>query len=391
MAIVTVMLIIIFSLVLGITRNNLEVQSIQMMQSAAIEPIRPGHPEDPSSRVRLPYFTLQINEQGELVANGGGYYDLSDKEFLRELMDTSLASEKPTGIIKEYNLRFCRVKTPFTQCLVFADISGELETLKNLLKTCLLIGLISFAVFFVISVFLAKWAVGPVDRAWTQQRQFVADASHELKTPLTVILTNAEMLHSQDYDESSRRRFSDNILVMSQQMRGLVESLLELARVDSGSVKVAMTVLNFSRLAEDALLPFEPIYFEENLSIKSHLENDIYIKASESHLRQLIGILLDNARKYSDPASEITVCLKKQGKRHCILSVENPGPAINPADLKDIFKRFYRIDKARSMNGSYGLGLSIAESIVACHHGKIWCESKNGRNTFFVRLPSTAS
>ncbi|MDO4321683.1 MAG: HAMP domain-containing sensor histidine kinase [Lachnospiraceae bacterium] len=389
MTIVTVMLIVIFSLVFGITRRNLETQSLQMMQAADITPTRPaGRPEDLSPHVKLPYFTVQINEQGELTANGGGYYDLSDKDFLWELADTALASENPVGTIREYNLRFCRIKTPFSQCLVFSDISNELATLRNLLKTCLFIGLISFAVFLVISIFLAKWAVAPVEHAWSQQRQFVADASHELKTPLTVILTNAEMLQSADYGEAARRQFSDNILTMSRQMRGLVESLLELARVDNGSVAASQTALDFSVLVENALLPFEPIYFEKNLTLKSQLENNIRIRASEPHMQQLIGILLDNAQKYSDPSSEITVCLKKQGKRHCILSVENPGPAISPDDLKHIFKRFYRIDKARSMNQSYGLGLSIAESIVSCHHGKIWCESKNGRNTFFVRLPS---
>jgi signal transduction histidine kinase len=388
MAIVTVMLLVIFSLVFHITRKNLEEQSLQMMQTIAMDPSHRGSPNDRSSQVQLPYFTLQIDNKGELVSTTGGYYDLSDQDFLDLLIETATSSDRETGLLREYRLRFLRSQTPFGQCLVFADISSELSTLRNLLTTCLLIGAVSFLLFLVISIFLARWAVRPVEKAWTQQRQFVSDASHELKTPLTVILTNAEMLHAPDYDESARKQFADNILTMSQQMRGLVESLLELARIDNGAVKLSMTPLDLSHLAENAVLPFEPIYFEQELTIDSSIDTDITIRGSETHIRQLIGILLDNAQKYATPGSAVTLQLKRQGKRSCLLSVSNEGAAIPQEELQNIFKRFYRIDKARSMNGSYGLGLSIAASIVSGHGGKIWCESENGRNTFFVRLPS---
>lgn len=391
MIIATAMLAALLGLVFVSTKNSLETQSLQMMQTVAIASGRPGHPGEPSSAVRLPYFTLQVSDRGELAAVGGSYYDLSDRDFLQELADAAFAAGEQNGVLREYSLRFCRVPTPFGQVIVFADISSETATLKSLLKTCLIIGILGFLAFLIINIFLARWAVRPVDLAWKQQRQFVADASHELKTPLTVILTNAEMLDSPDYDEAARSQLSANILVMARQMRSLVEGLLELARADNGTTKAAMTAVDLTRLTERTLLPFEPIYFEKNLSIKSSLEPDVFIRASELHIQQLIAILMDNAQKYSDPAAEITVRLQKQGRHHCILSVENPGPAIAPEDLANIFKRFYRVDKARSRDGSYGLGLSIAESIVSLHRGKIWCESKNGRNTFFVRFPSISS
>jgi len=141
---------------------------------------------------------------------------------------------------------------------------------------------------------------------------------------------------------------------------------------------------------EDALLPFEPLFFEKGLELESHLDAGISVNGSESHLRQVVEILLDNAMKYTCPESRVWVYLLRQGK-DCLLSVANPGPEISKADLKNIFKRFYRADKARSEGGSYGLGLSIAESIVREHRGKIWAQSVRSINTFFVQLPLTSA
>ena len=328
---------------------------------------------------------IEIGPKGEILTSGGGYYDLSDKEFLRELIETALEAEEHTGIIPEYNLRFRRNAAPGLQRIVFADMSSEQSTLQNLLKTCAAIGIISLLAFFLISLVLARWAIKPIERAWIQQRQFVADASHELKTPLTVILTNAELLQETGRDEKVRAQCSAGILSMANQMRGLVENLLELARGDSGTVKASMSQLDYSELISNAILPFEPLYFERGLEIQSAIEPGIRVNGSEGHLRQVEEILLDNAMKYSTVPGTVRVEVKRQGF-HSLLSVSNPGKPISQEELKNIFKRFYRIDKARSMNHSYGLGLSIAESIVKEHRGRIWAESKNGITTFFVAL-----
>ena len=321
-----------------------------------------------------------------MIATGGGYYDLSDEEFLHEIIEATFGTRERTGILEEYNLRYQRVVTPITQRIVFVDMSSEQNTLNHLIKTCAIIGAASLLVFFLISLFLAHWAIKPVEQAWTQQRQFVADASHELKTPLTVILTNAELLQESGSDENSRAQFSGSILSMANQMRGLVERLLELARIDSGTVKTTVSHLDFSELVSDTILPFEPLYFEHNLEIQSAIEQTIKVNGSEMHLRQVTDILLDNAMKYSSSPAAVRVELKRHGLC-CLLSVSNPGEPIPAEELKNIFKRFYRMDKVRSMNHSYGLGLSIAESIVKEHKGRIWAESKGGCNTFYVEIP----
>lgn len=388
MLIVTVMLSAVFGFVYHFTRVSLEDESISMMQSIADDPLYLMDISEQGGGVRLPYFILKINSRGELIAAGGGYYDLSDKNFLEELLRKALLSEKSVGIINEYNLRFYRTAANSGVSIVFADITSEKSTLLSLLRILLLIGGGAFLIFFGISVALAHWAIKPVETAWQQQRQFVADASHELKTPLTVIMTNAELLQSPDYDEQSRSGFAASILVMSKQMRGLVEQLLELARADSGQNLPPFERFDFSSAVKNVILPFEPVFFEKGIELSSDIQDGIFINGDKEHLRQVLEIFLDNAQKYASVPGSANVKLERCGKNRCRLCVANTGEAIAPEDLKNIFKRFYRADKARSRDGSFGLGLSIAESVVLRHHGKPWAESKNGMNTFFAELPT---
>ena len=386
MLIATAMLAVIFGMIFYFTKENLENESLRMMQTITAERGRLGRPGQRQDEVRLPYFVLDITQTGEVLASGDGY-DLSDQDFLREIISAVLEGTDQTGAIEEYGLRYQRVMTPMGHRIAFVDVSSEQSTLNNLVKTCVSIGLLSLLIFFLISLLLARWAIKPVEEAWAQQRQFVADASHELKTPLTVILTNAELLQEPDQDEEAKVQFSHSILTMAHQMRGLVENLLELARVDNGTVKADLTRLDLSALVSEAILPFEPLYFEKGLEIQPQIEEGITVHGSEAHLRQVAEILLDNAMKYSLSPATVELKLQRQGHR-CLLSVSNPGQPMSPEDLKNIFKRFYRMDKARSMNHSYGLGLPIAESIVTEHKGRIWAESAEGFNTFFVELPT---
>ena len=386
MLIVTVMLCAIFGTVLYFTAKNMEAESIRMMQAIATHPQRTEAPDDFRGEIRLPYFTLEIDQEGQLSATGGGYFDLSDEDYLREVRDAALATHAQTGVLESYNLRFCRVVTPNNQCVVFTDMTSEQRTMHNLVRSCLVIGTASLFLFLLISLGLARWAVQPVARAWDQQRQFVADASHELKTPLTVILTNAELLQNPACSQEERTRFAGYTLTMAHQMRGLVESLLELARVDSGLSKAAIETVDWSGLVSEAVLPFEPLYFERGLELECRIEEGLDVKGSPPHLRQVVEILLDNALKYTSPPAAVQVCLKRQGSRR-LLSVSNPGPAISQEDLKNIFKRFYRLDQVRGPGHSYGLGLPIAQGVVRQHRGRIWAVSRAGQNTFFVELP----
>lgn len=396
MSIVTVMLCIIFGTILHFTQKQLETQSVQMMRAAGMEPAPPDVPQqlhkpdnqdDNRPEAPISCFTLKRGEDGELEVTGEEYFDLSDEQFLSELLDAAAADGKDTGILREYRLRYRRMMSPQGEYMAFADAGVELATIEGLWRSCLLIGFVSFAAFLVISLFLAKWAVKPVEKAWQQQRRFIADASHELKVPLTVIMTNTELLQAPECTAQNHTRFLNGISTMAHQMRGLVESLLELARLDNGTSRITRERMDLSQTAEDAVLPFEAIFFEKELYLESDIEPGICVQGSESHLRQVIDIFLDNAQKYSFEKTTVTLRLKRSGRAHCLLSVTSVGNPISKEDLKNIFQRFYRVDEARSLKQSYGLGLSIAEQIVMEHGGKIWAESEDGSNTFYVQLP----
>lgn len=321
------------------------------------------------------------------MVSGSGNFDLTDTAILEELI--RLSSSQKSGVLKEYGLRFVRVATPTTQRIVFADMSRETNIMSNLMQNCLLIGACSFIAFLIVSILLAHWAVKPVEIAWEEQRQFVADASHELKTPLTVILSNAQMLSGNGEDPDLREKLTANILTVSQQMKDLVAKLLTSAQVDQGVGVMECSDLDFSETVSNAVLPFDSIFYEQEKELDCEIEEGIRVRGSQSHLMQVVAILLDNAQKYSSERGHTWVSLKRQGTKHCLLTVANEGLPMSSKELKNIFKRFYRADAARVRTGSYGLGLSIAESSIKAHKGKIWAESKHGINTFSVQLPIT--
>ena len=386
MAMMTVMLCVIFGMLYNFTKNSLVSESVSMMKTIASNPFQTGRPGEYLSDLQLPYFSLQISPRGELISTGGGYYDLSDMEFLGELITETLSSGRETGVIEEHNLRFYQTQNPAGTVLVFADMSSEENTLENLLQTSLFIGILSFGGLLVISIVLSRWSIRPVEKAWVQQKQFVADASHELKTPLTVIMTNSELMQNPDYTPEDKEQFSKSIFAMAHQMRYLVERMLELARADNQQKQLVITPINFSKVIADAAISFEGVFFEKGLSLDSRIEPDLCVNGNVQALQQVVDILLDNARKYSYAAGETVVQLYSTGYNKCRLSVTNPGPEIAQEDLTNIFRRFYRVDKARSRDGSFGLGLPIAQDIIEQHHGKIWAESSNGFNTFNIEL-----
>ena len=382
MVFVTLLLSAVFAVVIQTTRISLARDTMQATEQAAIKPLGPGHP---GRRERtIPCFTLRLGPHGELIAEGDGYYDLSDEVWLAGLLEEALKQGAEDGVLPDYNLRFYRTGPPERPTLSFADMSAEERTMASLIRTCLLAGSAAFLGFLAISVLLSRWAVRPVERAWEQQRQFVADASHELKTPLTVILTNAELLRGGLAGDADR--FAGNILSTARRMRSLVESLLELARVEAAPAEAAMEDVDLSELVREALLPFEPAFFEQGLTLESEIEDGVRVRGVESQLRQVPEILLDNARKYAAPGGAVTAALRRSG-RACVFSVFNQGEPLTDQEREDVFKRFYRSDPARSREGGYGLGLAIARSIVTHHGGKIWAESGEGGNTFLVRLP----
>lgn len=388
MAIVMVLMGIVLGVVIHFTYQSLEIQSVSMMRAVASIPFDKGKPGPHPEHVDRPAaFVVQINELGEIVVvEDGGSFIPSDGDFIQRIVRRVLDSDQESGKLKELDLRFLRARNPMGITIVFTDTGTENATMRSLVLISVGIYFAAMLVFLTITIGLSHWVIKPVETAWEQQRQFVADASHELKTPLSVIMANAELLENEQTSGEELRKFSGNILSMTYQMRSLVENMLEMARVDNGNVKLQFTALDLSQLVSDAALSFGLLYEERGLGLEWSVPEGITLNGSEQHLYQVMDVLLDNALKYSAPGGTVRVELATCC-RNCLLSVASPGDPISREDLKNIFKRFYRADRARAINGSYGLGLSIAESIVEAHKGKIWAQSENGVNTFFVQLP----
>lgn len=382
------MLIAILGLILGFTRQDLMDQNLQMMQELAEGPIQSLAVG--SGSYARPFFIIEVSSDSEMTFIGSDLFDLSDEGVVQHLLEVTLTDDSTTGYIWEYGLRYYRSITPDYERVIFTDVSASLQTMHGLWRVCVIIFLLGVALFALLSHLLSRWAIRPVAQAWQQQRQFVADASHELKTPLTAIITNAELLQSTCPATPEQSRYTESIVTVSQKMRQLVERLLMLARVDNGIGKTKLEKVDFSAVTEASILPLEAVFFERNLLLESTIVPGISVKGSEFHLREVVEILLDNAQKYAEGSREIRLELKKTARNQCRLTVSNAGPALTPEQMAQIFERFYRVDESRGMTRSYGLGLPIAKGIVQEHHGRIWAECKDGLVLFHVTLPTVS-
>jgi len=249
----------------------------------------------------------------------------------------------------------------------------------------LLAGLLIFGLSF----FLARMSLRPVEHAFSEQQRFVQDASHELKTPLTVILANLSILKSHPTATIRKEAlWIQNTETEAKRMQELTERLLFLAKADAKNMPPRSEVLSLSTLVESTALPFTALAFERKLSLALDISPALSVRGDAQTLAQLLAILLDNALKYAAPGTEVTVRLCRQ-KKHALLSVHNNGELI-PADaLPRLFDRFFRVDKSRARAaGGYGLGLSIAKTIANAHGGDIRADSTAEHGTVFtVTLP----
>lgn len=365
-------------------RRIAEMQQIQMLGFAHFD----------KDSIRVPFFSVDVSSRGIISNLRSNYFELSAyengvrEEDIIHIVSASLEKKENMGVLEQEGLRYYRQPRLDGWRLVFLDMTAETSTIKNLLGNTVLVGMGSLLGIFVLSLGLSYWLTKPVEQAWNQQRQFVADASHELKTPLTVILSNTDMLlnHGTDTGEHTQKRLS-NIHAESLRMKGLVEDLLYLARSDGDNSKKVQQQLSVSEVVMDSVLLFEALAFEKQKELQYQLEQDLYVMGSENAVKQLVEILLDNAMKYSREKACIWVRLEKSSARSLRLMVANNGEAMTEEQCQRIFERFYRTDPARANNGGYGLGLAIASSIVKEMEGKIWCESQNGINAFYVQLP----
>lgn len=307
--------------------------------------------------------------------------DVSDEE-IKSIAQEILKSNDSKSGINIRNLYFNNYSYSFKghNSLTILDNSFVKEKLQSLIKTSIFIFVLLEIVIIVVSIKITSWIIKPVIETFNKQKQFIADASHELKTPIAVIMANSEALEK----EPNEKKWLNNIKSESERMNELITNLLDLAKLENGKNKEIYNVEDLSKIAEISVLTFESLMFENKIKFEYNIQKDLKLKCNSVQIKQLIAILLDNAIKHSEENGKIKVFLEKQ-KNDIILSVSNKGKEI-PKEIRDkIFERFYRADESRNRESNrYGLGLAIAKNIVVNHNGKILVNCEGGYTTFKV-------
>lgn len=354
-------------------------------EDKANNPAPPDNLPEPDNRhqeIATAHFILAHYSQNDtLVSIHNSLSDTYTDEEIESYCNEILASGKELGTIA--HLRYLVQTNDAGSIIALMDYSVKEQANNQLLLISGILGGIGLILFGFLSYILSGLMVRPVTEAFAKQRQFISDASHELKTPIAVILSNSELL-SDTYGENRQLSY---IKQECDRMHHLVTSLLTLTRLEQTPDK-ELEKSNFciSDALLERILPMESIAFEKGIIMENDICPDLTFYGVKEQIQQLAGILIDNALTYTSPQGQIHITLKKES-HHLVFTVSNTGDEIPEAERIRLFERFYRSDKARSRaTGHFGLGLSIAQSIVANHKGHIHVESANGMNSFIVSL-----
>ncbi len=317
-----------------------------------------------------------------------GEYDAKVRAALNNIVSSSNKSGKYEIDSVSYRYKLSKAMGGNEYFVILLDRSIEISTLNRLLFTFIIIGCVGIIIMFFISLFLANWAIKPIEVAWNRQKQFIADASHELKTPLTVISTNTDVLLSNPNDYiKNQERWLRYIKSETARMSKLVSELLYIAKSDSNEIKMDMSEFDISNTISSICLIFEPLVFEAGKELVADISQKLKYYGDEDRIKQLITILLDNAVKYSIVNSHISVSLFRNNQGRIKFCVSNKCEELTNENISKLFDRFYRVDSSRnSSTGGNGLGLNIAQTIAEAHNGQINVNYKYGMISFTVTL-----
>ena len=324
------------------------------------------------------FYSVALSEDESVLAVDDGNKDLYSEDELIRIAKDILAESTASGRMD--HLTYIVEKRSDYTLVAFMDNTVTDGSMNTLLHHFLIVGGAAIILLFFISMLLSRRIIRPLEENDQQQKRFISDASHELKTPVAVIGTNAEMLAREIGDNE----WLANIQYETERMGGLVRQLLDLSRAENA--EVAMEQVDFSRIVTGEVLAFETLAFENGKMIQSDIEDGIILSGVRTQLAQIVSVLLDNAVRHST-GENIAVSLKRQG-HHAVLNMINEGDDIPHEKQEHLFDRFYRVDEARSGDGQhYGLGLSIAKAVAEKHGGSISISCHGGKVQFTVLIP----
>ena len=323
---------------------------------------------------KVAYMYIRINNKGAaspfITTNMSDTYSADDIYYIADILRQSGVNK---GIYR--SLMYEVVDDGLYTVVIVIDVSADLALMQSVFRISVVTVICSLVFVFIFSYYLSKWAIQPVKTAFENQRRFISDASHELKTPLTVISANADVLES----EIGENKWLENIKSQSEVMSSLVYDLLDLAKMDETKEQLVFSEFDLSNVVLSKSLEFECTAFESGKTFEQNITENIRYKGNEDSIRHLVSILIDNAIKHSDENGIVRVALTKSGNKN-IFQVYNTGNGIKNSEKDKIFNRFYRSDESRSkVTGGYGLGLSIAKSIVDAHKGTISVDGEENK------------
>lgn len=369
-------------------KAHAEMYEISQEQEDFLSPVRPFHDGEPEFKHRFEdspmfklskFYTVALSYNGEIIEIKNEAPTVYSNSNLEEFAKKIVREEKTNGI--EKNLSFYKADKNGYILVTFMDNTIVNENAVTLFRYTLIFGVVALVAFFFLSKFLARKIVDPLEESYQKQKQFISDAGHELKTPVSVVSANAELLEREFGDN----QWLKNIQYENERMGLLIGQLLDLARTEN--VTPQLEQIDLSHIVAGEALPFESVAFEKGLELKTDISDNIKVTGNSTQLKQLVSILLDNAIKHTNEKGDVFCKLIKENN-FAKISVINKGGEIPKEHRKKLFERFYRVDDARnSESNHYGLGLAIAKAIVDSHKGKIEVLCYDGLVEFQVKIP----
>ena len=383
MALLTTVFIVIFSVIFTITSNNIN-REINVNLNALIHDSKRPIPHSVN-------IVVELSNNGTIKKQFKSYEVSTNNDTLQSVVNKILESGKDSGKIDISSNTYSYLKgnSRFGTKIAFMERSQYDNMLFQLLKTLVLIGFISLIVLLFISIYLTNKSIVPIKETFEKQKQFIADASHELKTPLAIIKTNTSLVLSHPYDTiKNQSKWINYINLQTDRMSELISEMLSLAKMDTAENKLPLSPINISKIVESMILMFDAVIYENNIELETNISKNLFINGDKESLKKLFS----NAIKHTNKNGNITVSLFSD-KNKVKMIIRNTGEGIAHEHLERIFERFYRVDSSRDREtGGYGLGLSIASSIVKQHKGKIYAKSNIGEFTsFIVEIPQQSS
>lgn len=336
--------------------------------------MRGGGKMSPEAPFETRYFTVTIGESGNVTTVDTGKIAAITTSEASEYATDLYAKNSDSGFYGNY--RYKAVPKSNGTLYIFLDCSRELSSFWSFLVISILISIAGILVVFALVLIFSKIAVKPFAESYEKQKRFITDASHEIKTPLTIIEANTEVLEM----TGAESEWTQSIRNQIKRLSSLTQKLVFLARMDENQCKLEMTEFSLSDAVLETADSFSAVARNSGKTLDINVQNGILLKGNEMTIRELVSVLVDNAVKYSTENGNISVSLVEESG-HKKLTVKNSTTSLEKGNHDILFERFYRSDSSRnSETGGSGIGLSIAKAVATAHKAKIHAKSPDGNS-----------